>query len=90
MGSGFRCTALNRAVGGVPNSDHLYGCAADITTWHDKPEENKQLFDLIKLMRLNEELPSLKQCIDEYGYNWIHISYQDGRTEKYGQFLHLK
>ena len=28
--SGFRCPALNTAVGGVANSHHIIGCAADI------------------------------------------------------------
>ncbi|MGK7888570.1 MAG: D-Ala-D-Ala carboxypeptidase family metallohydrolase [Leptolyngbyaceae cyanobacterium] len=28
--SGFRSTALNRVVGGVPNSDHRFGYAADV------------------------------------------------------------
>ena len=27
--SGFRCSKLNKAVGGVSNSAHLYGYAAD-------------------------------------------------------------
>ena len=89
VGSGYRCTQLNAAVGGVVNSDHLYGCAADIKTLHDRPLDNKQLFDLIRKMHAEGKLPSLKQCIDEYDYNWIHISYQDGRTAKLGQFLHL-
>ena len=89
VGSGYRCTQLNEAVGGVVNSDHLYGCAADIKTLHDRPLDNKQLFDLIRKMHSDGKLPSLKQCIDEYDYNWIHISYQDGRTAKLGQFLHL-
>ena len=30
ISSGYRCPALNRAVGGVPNSQHLIGEAADI------------------------------------------------------------
>ena len=30
ISSGYRCPALNRAVGGVPNSQHLKGEAADI------------------------------------------------------------
>jgi zinc D-Ala-D-Ala carboxypeptidase len=31
ISSGFRCVALNAAVGGASNSAHLYGCAADIS-----------------------------------------------------------
>ena len=30
ISSGYRCPALNKAVGGVPNSQHLTGEAADI------------------------------------------------------------
>lgn len=29
-GSGIRCKEHNAEVGGVPNSEHLYGCAADL------------------------------------------------------------
>ena len=29
--SGYRSQVVNRAVGGASNSDHLYGCAADVT-----------------------------------------------------------
>ena len=35
VSSGFRCPALNKAVGGVENSAHLTGYAADITTSGD-------------------------------------------------------
>ena len=30
VNSGFRCAMLNKVVGGVPTSNHLTGCAADI------------------------------------------------------------
>ena len=30
INSGFRSAAVNKAVGGVPSSNHLTGCAADI------------------------------------------------------------
>ena len=90
VSSGYRCPALNKAVGGAAQSDHMYGCAADIKTVVDTPERNKELYLLIKKMYQDGKLPRLKQCIDEYGYDWIHVSFQDGRTKKIGQFVHVQ
>lgn len=78
VSSGYRCPKLNRAVGGVASSQHTLGQAADIHTVSDKPSENKKLYDLIK----NLELP-VDQCINEYGYNWIHISYGPRNRRSY-------
>lgn len=87
--SGYRCKTLNAKVGGSSTSDHVYGNAADIRTVSDLPQDNKKLFDLaVKLMEKGT-LRNVKQIIDEYNYNWIHISYQDGRTAKRNQILHL-
>lgn len=82
VSSGYRCPKLNSAVGGAKTSQHMYGQAADIRTVSDKPSENKKLFDLI--IKLN--LP-YDQLIDEYGFNWIHVSYSS-RNRK--QILHIK
>lgn len=82
VSSGYRSPKLNRAVGGAKSSQHMYGQAADIRTVSDKPSENKKLFDLI--LKLN--LP-YDQLIDEYGYNWVHVSYSP-RNRK--QILHIK
>ena len=46
--SGYRCEALNKAVGGSPTSDHMKGCAADIVGTPATKEENEYLFDLIQ------------------------------------------
>lgn len=43
--SGYRCPKHNRAVGGVTNSQHLQGEAADITT--GSPDGNLRLIRLI-------------------------------------------
>ena len=43
--SGYRCPALNIAVGGVANSHHIVGCAADITIGN--VENNMMFFALI-------------------------------------------
>jgi hypothetical protein len=81
--SGFRCAKLNRAVGGVAKSQHTKGQAADIRTVENTTMANKQLFDVA----MRSGLP-FDQLIDEYGYNWIHISFNTKGNRK--QVLHLK
>ena len=46
VNSGYRCPALNKAVGGKPTSQHLKGEAVDITT--GSKGENMKLFEMIK------------------------------------------
>lgn len=70
VNSGYRCTKLNKAIGGAKNSQHLIGQASDIRTVQNTKESNKELFDLIK----NSKLP-FDQLINEYDYNWVHVSY---------------
>ena len=45
VNSGYRCQALNKAVGGVRNSQHLTGEAADIDT--GSKTENRKLAKMI-------------------------------------------
>ena len=66
VNSGYRSPALNKAVGGAKNSQHMTGEAADITV--GTKEGNKWLFDYIK-----DNLP-YDQLIDEYDYSWVHVS----------------
>lgn len=64
--SGYRSVDLNMAVGGVKNSQHLKGEAADITA--NSREDNQWLFEYIR-----DNLP-FDQLIDEYNYSWVHVS----------------
>lgn len=80
--SGYRCPALNKAVGGVKNSQHILGEAADIRTVSDKPEDNRRLFNLCRTLKL-----PFDQLIDEYGYNWIHVSFSPRHRR---QVLHIR
>ena len=73
--SGYRCPALNTAVGGVTNSHHIVGCAADITTGNI--EQNKVLYALIVEMQTTHAI-RFTQLIAEEGYRWLHISYVPG------------
>ena len=58
--SGYRCDALNKAVGGVPTSELRLGMAADIVGTPNTKAENKRLFNLIQSL----DLP-FNQLIDE-------------------------
>lgn len=80
--SGFRSEKLNKLVKGSSTSQHRFGQAADIRSKEDTKNENKKLFDLIQ----NLNLP-FDQLIDEYNYNWVHVSYSP-RNRK--QILHIK
>lgn len=69
--SGYRCPALNKAVGGSATSQHISGQAADITAGSRK--ENKRLFYLIQELGL-----PFDQLIDEKNFSWLHVSYREG------------
>ena len=81
ISSGYRCEKLNKAVGGVYNSQHLKGQAVDIDIQGDM-EFGKKVFNYIK-----DHLP-FDQLIWEHnksGTYWVHVSfvYPDfGRNRK--------
>lgn len=73
--SGYRCKTLNDlpTIRGSKTSDHLKGCAADITVKGMTP---KQLIEKIKASGVE-----YKQLINEYNC-WVHISYSKGNNIK--------
>lgn len=72
INSGFRCQVLNKKVGGVPNSQHTKGQAADLSCY-----DNFELFEIIK------ENLTFDQLIWEEGGKWLHISYKkDGKNRQ--------
>lgn len=78
VNSGFRSPALNKAVGGVKNSNHLCldgNAAADITT--GCKAGNKELFDLL----CTSNIPFC-ELILENGGMWIHVSYNENYTKR--------
>lgn len=75
--SGYRCVKLNTAVGGSKTSQHTKGQAADICTLSDTIEDNKKLRDLL----IKSGLP-FDQLIDEYGCNWIHVSFSTSHNRR--------
>lgn len=79
VNSGYRCEALNSAIGGAKNSQHTTGMAADIDA--GSVEENKKLFDYIK------DNLEFDQLIDEKHLSWVHVSYHENNNRK--QVLYL-
>lgn len=70
--SGFRSTKVNQLVGGVGNSQHLYGQAADMVVNGITPA---QLVEFVKNSGIEFD-----QCIDEG--SWTHISFSKGHNRK--------
>ena len=74
--SGYRSKALNEAVGGACNSQHLYGQAADIIC------PSKKLEDIFMWIKNNL---NFDQLLYEHSASahWIHVSYRnDGKNRK--------
>lgn len=71
ISSGYRCEQLNRAVGGVSNSQHTKGQAADICI-DGGLKKGRKWFDYIKT-HLNFD--QLIWEHDKSGTYWIHVSY---------------
>lgn len=74
VNSGYRCPSLNRSINGARNSQHMSGHAADIC---DNLHGNRFLFE--KIIELG--LP-FDQLIDEFGFRWVHISYDPARNRR--------
>lgn len=82
VNSGYRCAALNRAVKGAADSQHLRGEAADIDT--GSTAGNRKLAQLI----VEKNLP-FDQLIDESNYAWVHVSYKRVGNNR-GQILRMR
>ena len=66
VNSGFRNEAVNRRVGGVRNSQHLQGQAADI-----RPKDPAQFQRLVAFLKAHAQTDQLLT-----GPGWLHISWR--------------
>lgn len=72
--SGYRCVALNKAIGGAANSQHQLGQAADT---HVDGMITEEWFQFIKNSGI-----IVDQEIQEFDA-WVHISYNDNPRQMY-------
>ncbi len=78
VSSGYRCKQLNALVGGVKNSHHILGCAADIIAGNRA--DHRKLFKMIQKMQQEGRI-KFTQLIWEGDGRWIHISYVPGNLK---------
>ncbi len=71
VNSGFRSLALNTAIGGAKDSQHMKGLAADLNA--GSKAKNEQLYKLLLSSGLQFD-----QAIDESNFTWLHVSYNEG------------
>lgn len=86
IGSGFRSLVLNRAVGGVSNSQHMKGEAADLCIDGDL-QKGKRWFEWIKA---NCNFDQLIWEHNAKGTYWVHVSYRasgNNRKQVIGNLL---
>lgn len=93
VNSGYRCPALNAAIEGAKNSQHMKGMAADITLiptekciWNAK-QLNQQAFDYIRDNFVFDQL-IIYGLGNDMG-RFIHVSYNPNGTNR-NQTLNLK
>ena len=72
IGSGFRCQALNKAVGGVSSSQHLKGQAADLCIDGDI-RKGRRWFEYIKNHLPFDQL--IWETNPKTGSSWVHVSF---------------
>ena len=77
--SGYRCPQVNRLVGGVDNSQHMSGCAAD---FHVKGFTPSMMYEVFLYISNTLEFD---QLIFYRSKNIIHVSYveKDNRYEAF-------
>lgn len=81
INSGYRNPRVNRFVGGVPNSQHMLGQAADIRP--QDPTKFQQLVDFLKACEYTDQLLT--------GPNWLHISWKpNGKPRRFVRIGYYK
>ncbi len=88
VNSGYRCPALNKAVGGSSTSAHTTGWAADIKPANGKIAEFKSF--VIKWLKNNNM--AFDQYINEFSGNsqWVHIALYNRNKQQRKQYLKYK
>lgn len=77
--SGFRSAELNKAVGGVDTSQHLFGQAADLEIYG---VPNVDIWNYIFTRGGFDQLIAESLSLDDGSAGWIHVSYKFKNNRK--------
>lgn len=88
ISSGYRSPALNKAVGGVKNSSHMMGYAADIVPANGKQDD----FEYFMSEVFAKKGYAYDQIIIERSKNsrWVHVGYKKADGSQRRQCFNLK
>jgi hypothetical protein len=82
----YRNKTVNNLLGGVKNSQHIYGYAADIVLTNNTPSStlfNWCVFNIPQYHQLIWEYPERGSYSPHLSnFSWVHISYIKGNNEK--------
>ena len=89
ISSGYRCEELNKSVGGVMNSAHLYGNAADVQVASSKDFDEFVEFaeDWLRKNKVKFDQSIRESSKDVY---WWHIGLRNSKGEQRMQFKAIK
>lgn len=85
ISSGYRCQALNKLVGGVYNSQHIQGQAADIYLDGDTKREA----EYFRYIRDNLDYDQLI-LEGNQSTSWIHVSYVSHKKNRRKAWMQLQ
>jgi len=84
ISSGYRCPALNKAVGGSTTSAHLTGYAADLIPNGVFPTFRNFVVDWVKSTGVKFDQLLLEKN-SKTGVQWLHIGYKNAAGQQRGQ-----
>ena len=87
--SGYRCPALNKAVGGSPTSVHQTGYAADLQVNGSFAEFREFVVDWIRKSGVRFDQVLLERN-SRTGAQWIHIGLKNNAGQQRGQIKVLE
>jgi len=89
VNSGYRCTQLNNAVGGVPTSVHKLGWAADLRPANGKRDSFIKFAEQwVKLNKIKFD-QFIRETDKRTGSVWLHIGLYSPTGSQRGQFKDL-